>query len=205
VNKIGLTRQAICGLIRSLLMQYDFTLKITDVIMIAALFFGPIVAVQLTEFLRRRQDRQTRRVHIFRTLMATRLSNLATQHVESLNLVELEFRTSSSQDKKVVDCWKMYLSHLNNAQNYLPREGWEQRRGELLVDLLYEMGLAIGYSFEKSSIKTGAYSPQGYLNVSMETAESRKLWLEILRGNRGLPMTPFQPPPPAPTQGPPLA
>ncbi|MGA3284143.1 MAG: DUF6680 family protein [Verrucomicrobiota bacterium] len=179
-------------------MQYDFTIKITDVIMIAALVAGPIAAVWVSESRRRFHDQHERRVRVFRTLMATRLSCLAVQHVEALNLVELEFHTSKPQDKKVVDCWKIYLSHMNNALSYAPKEGWDQRRQELLIDLLYEMGLAIGYSFDKSSIKSGSYSPQGYLNTEMENNEIRKLWLDILRGNRGLPMAPFRPPTPPP-------
>ena len=155
--------------------------------MIVAVFAGPIVAVQLTELLRKRQDTHKRRVHIFRTLMATRRSNLAVTHIESLNLLELEFRSSNQQDKKVVDSWKMYLSHLCDP-NYQPKDGWEQRRQDLLVDLLYEMNLAIGYSFEKSSIKTGAYAPQAYLDFESQNTETRLLWLEILRGSRELPM-----------------
>jgi hypothetical protein len=195
-----LTLLSVCAVIAPLLMQYEFTVKITDVIMIAALFLGPIVAVQLTEFLRRREDRQKRRVHIFRTLMATRLSCLAVQHVEALNLVELEFHTSAPQDKKVVDNWKMYLSHMNNGDSYVPAEGWDQRRQELLINLLYEMGLAIDYSFDKSSIKTGAYAPRGYANTEFQNNEIRRLWLEIVQGHRGLPMVPFQPPTPTPPQ-----
>jgi hypothetical protein len=176
-------------------MQFDWTLKTTDLVMIVAVFAGPIVAVQLESFLRHRRDTHERRVRIFRTLMATRLSTLAQTHTESLNLVELEFHTSNPQDKKVVDCWKLYHSHLHD-RNYIPKEGWDQRRSELLVDLLYEMSRAIGYSFDKASIKMGAYSPQGYLDYHLQDLETRKLWLEILKGERGLPMTAFQQPSP---------
>jgi hypothetical protein len=155
--------------------------------MIVAVFVGPIVAVQLTEYLRNRQEIHKRRVHIFRTLMATRRSNLAVAHIEALNLLELEFHSSDPQDKKVVDGWKMYLAHLCDP-NYQPKDGWEQRRQELLVDLLYEISLAIGYSFDKSGIKTGAYAPQAYIDFESENTETRKLWLEVLRGQRELPM-----------------
>jgi len=165
--------------------------------MIVAVFIGPIVAVQLTELLRRRQDTQKRRVHVFRTLMATRRSNLAATHIEALNLLELEFHSSHAQDKKVVDGWKMYLGHLCDP-NYQPKDGWEQRRQELLVDLLYEMNVAIGYSFDKSSIKSGSYAPQAYCDFEGENTESRKLWLEILRGQRELPMRASIVPPPVP-------
>jgi len=155
--------------------------------MISAVFAGPIVAVQLSELLRKRQDTHNRRVYIFRTLMATRRSILASTHIEALNLLELEFHSSNRNDKRVVDVWKIYLAHLCDT-NYQPKEGWDQRRQELLIDLLYEMNLAIGYSFDKSSIKNGAYAPQGYVSFENENTETRKLWLEILRGSRELPM-----------------
>jgi hypothetical protein len=119
--------------------------------------------------------------------MMTRRSILAVAHIESLNLLELEFHSSEHRDRKVVDSWKIYLSHLCD-QNYQPKEGWEQRRQDLLVDLLYDMSLAIGYSFDKSSIKTGAYSPQAYIDFEGENTETRRLWLEVLRGSRELPM-----------------
>jgi hypothetical protein len=119
--------------------------------------------------------------------MATRRSNLAVAHIESLNLLELEFHSSNEMDKKVVDNWKLYLAHLCDT-NYQPKNGWEQRRQELLVDFLYEISMAIGYSFDKSSIKTGAYAPQGYVDFENENTETRKLWLEILRGKRGIPV-----------------
>jgi hypothetical protein len=176
-------------------MQFDTSIRITDIIMVVAVFVGPIVAVQLTELLRKRQDTHKRRVHVFRTLMATRRSNLAATHIEALNLLELEFHSAAPQDKKVVDGWKMYLAHLCDP-NYQPKDGWEQRRQDLLVDLLYEMNLAIGYSFDKSSIKTGAYAPQAYINFENENTETRQLWLEILRGTRELPMRASVTPPP---------
>jgi hypothetical protein len=183
-------------------MQFDSTIKTTDLIMMLAVVAGPIVAVQVESFLRRRREIHGRRVRIFRTLMSTRLSTLAATHTESLNLVELEFHTSNPLDKKVVDHWKLYHSHLHD-RNYIPKEGWEQRRSELLVDLLYQMSQAIGYSFDKASIKMGAYSPQSYLDYHLQDLETRKLWLEILKGQRPIPMAVFQPPAnpgPAPVQ-----
>jgi hypothetical protein len=73
------------------------------------------------------------------------------------------------------------------------------------AQIAYEMSFAIDYSFDKSSIKTGCYAPQGYLTIDLENSETRRLWLEILRGNRGLPMAPFRHPPaqPTPPQNPP--
>jgi hypothetical protein len=50
------------------------------------------------------------------------------------------------------------------------------------------MGIAVGYSFDKSQIKAGAYYPGGYSDAEVDQLEARKLWLEVLRGQRPLPM-----------------
>jgi hypothetical protein len=71
--------------------------------------------------------------------------------------------------------------------NY-PKETWAARKSELLVELLYEMSKSLGYNFDKVQIKSGSYYPSGYEDNDLDMLESRKLWLEILRGKRHLPM-----------------
>jgi len=180
-------------------MQFDWTIKITDLVMIIALVVGPIAAVQITEYLRKSDDARKRKVHIFRTLMATRSSNLLYAHIEALNQVELEFDPAKPQEKKIIDYWRIYIAHLNN-KNY-PRDSWDARRHELLIDLLFEISVLLGYPHDKSQIQSGAYYPQGYVDTENENAETRKLWLEVLKGLRQLPMkaevSTNQPPPPA--------
>src|SRR6266700_3331657 len=118
-------------------MVFDWAIRITDLVTIIALLAGPIVAVQLAEMLRKRQDLRNRKRQIFRTLMATRSATLTPHHIEALNLVEAEFYSGSSEDRKVIDSWKLYLAHLNDT-NY-PLDAWGARRSDLLVELLYDM------------------------------------------------------------------
>jgi hypothetical protein len=118
--------------------------------------------------------------------MATRNATMAPEHVKALNVVEVLFHTANEQDRKVVDVWRIYLAHLNNHQ--YPKDTWQTRRAELLVELLYEMGIAVGYSFEKSHINAGTYYPGGYVETELDQLEIRKLFLEVLRGQRPLPM-----------------
>ena len=68
-------------------MNIDWSVKVTDLIMIGVAFLGPIAAVQISEFLRSKADAKNRRVHIFRTLMATRSATLLGTHIEAINLV----------------------------------------------------------------------------------------------------------------------
>lgn len=83
-----------------------------------------------------------------------------------------------------------------------PKETWAARKAELLVELLFEMGVALGYSFDKSHIKSGTYYPGGYSDAEIDNLEARKLWLEVLRGTRPLPMRAEVYAPPPQTQPP---
>lgn len=165
-------------------MEWDWKIRITDIIMVFAIVLGPIIAVQITEMLRASKDARNRKVHIFRNLMATRSAQLAAMHIEALNLVELEFQ--SKKHRKTLDAWRLYVDHLKDRA--YPKETWPTRKSELLVDLLYEMSCSLGYNFDKVQIKSGSYYPSGYEDNDLDTLESRKLWLEVLRGKRHLPM-----------------
>ena len=162
----------------------EWKIRITDIIMIIAIFLGPIIAVQITEYLRHKKDSRDRKVHIFRTLMATRSAQLAPMHIEALNLVELEFPSSPRSAKRVVDAGRLYVAHLGD--HLYPKEAWGPRKDELLVDLLYEMSTALGYNFDKVQIKAGSYYPSGYQETENDNFQIRKLWLEILKGNKQL-------------------
>ena len=168
-------------------MSWDWTIKITDVIMIGAIVIGPIVAVRITENLRHRKDSRERKVHIFRTLMSTRSASLAAMHVEALNLVELEFQVPPDASTAVVSAGRLYMNHLNDRQ--YPSNMWEARRAELLVDLLFEMSKTLGYNFDKVQIKAGSYYPSAYGETETDNYQARKLLLEILQSKRAFPVT----------------
>lgn len=51
------------------------------VISIAAIIIGPIIAVQLQKFIEKRTDAQSRRMRVFKILMATRAARLASDHI----------------------------------------------------------------------------------------------------------------------------
>jgi len=167
-------------------MAWDFTIRITDIIMIVAISTGPIIAVQIAEYLRNQKDSRDRKVHIFRTLMATRSATLAPMHIEALNLVDLEFHSKKHQERRVLDAGRLYIDHLRD--HLYPKEAWPARKAELLVDLLYEMSVVLGYNFDKVQIKAGSYYPSGYEETENDNLQIRKLWLEILKGNKKLPM-----------------
>jgi hypothetical protein len=104
-----------------------------DWINIVAILVAPLVAVQVSLWLERRKERRRRQLETFRTLMATRASGLAPDHVKALNMIDVEFYGSDKSSKAVLH-GRSYLDHLNMAAT--ASEAWGTKREDLLVNLL---------------------------------------------------------------------
>jgi hypothetical protein len=100
----------------------------------------------------------------------------------------LEFNAKRGADRKVLDAWRLYSSHLNNRQP--ADQHWINKKFDLLVELVYLIGKNLGYKdIDKATIRDNTYLPQGYVDVEQEWHQIRKAWLEVLNGQRPLPMT----------------
>lgn len=161
-------------------MPIDWTIKVTDLATVFAALLSPLIAVQVTEWIRRSQEARNRKLHVFRTLMSTRAASLAPTHVEALNLIDIEFQVSVAEEKKVVDAWKLYHAHLSDRD--YPQDQWPVRKAELLVDLLYEMAVCLGYEFDKAHIKNSSYYPKGYGETEEEQHRLRRAVLDAFDG-----------------------
>lgn len=161
---------------------------ISDWLMILAVLAAPLVAVQVQKWLERYRDGRERKVRIFKVLMATRATGLSTDHVQALNLIDLEF--VGGKFRKTRERWKEYLDHLGNFprddEKLLPL--WSDKKADLLVELLIEMGNALGYQFDAVNIKKGAYLPEGYTRIEQEQSLLRQRGLQVLFGDAALKM-----------------
>ena len=157
------------------------------IISIIAILTSPIIAVQIEKLLERNRDEKRRKKAIFKTLMSTRGTVLSYSHVEALNRIDLEF-SSKKKYKKVIEAWKEYFDHLCQTPTDRQLSVWISKSEELLANLLYEMGNALGYDFDKTLIKRNIYSPAGHHNVEREQQEVRLGIIDILKGNSSLPM-----------------
>lgn len=162
---------------------------VSDYISIAAILLGPFIAIRLQKLIERKQDDKKRREDIFKTLMATRGATLSAPHVEALNRIDLEFN-SKNGSQRVIDAWKEYFDNLSNGRdsNKESLAVWVTRNEELLANLLYEMGISLGYKFDKVLIKRNIYSPVGHSKTEQETTEIRQGLATILRGEAAFPM-----------------
>lgn len=166
-------------------MIFDWNIKITDVAIVFATIFGPVLAVQAQKWLERNREVKLRRAWIFRMLMATRATTLSPKHVEALNAIPIEFYGKDKRLKAIINKWKAYLDHLHKDTEV---PGWGDKRVELLVDLLHEMADLLGYEFNTAEIANEIYAPKGHAWIETDQEIIRKGLAQLLSGQIALPM-----------------
>ncbi len=89
-------------------------------------------------------------------LMATRKTNISAEHVNALNLVEVDFYHCP----KVQVSWKAYRAHLyDDSKGPTPDAAWEDKRDNLPARLIFEMGKVLRYDVPAIEIYRGGYAP----------------------------------------------
>ena len=159
---------------------------LTDILMVLATALSPLIAVQVTRHLDEKNEKRGRKLQIFKTLMATRAYSLAPAHVEALNRIDLEFSSKQKLEKAVLDVWQQYLDHLGNKATQ--PDAWAEKRLDLLIELLFVMGQALSYDFNRTQIKNGTYAPIGHGRIEEEQEKVRRYAIELMEGKRVLPM-----------------
>lgn len=173
-------------------------MNVTAWLTIAAIFLGPIVAVQITRYLDDKKEQRERKLRVFKTLMATRGVALSWAHVEALNLIDLEFSIKKPKEKKVIEAWKAYLDHLGDRN--IPTEQWPIRRLDLLIELLHTMSIVLNYQFDKTHLKNASYIPRAHGELEDDQTAIRRGLRELLEAKRTIPMYVTNLPPQSPQQ-----
>ena len=171
-------------------------MTISDTLMIAAVILGPIIAVQLQKCIETWREAKGRKLLLFRSLMATRATPVSPEHVQALNMIDIEFYGDKQNDKTVTDAWKAYLDHLNNgpkdfeSPTFQSRlDAWALKSNDYLTDLLFAMSQDLGYTFDKVQLKRGAYYPQGHADIEQEQMVLRRGLADIVLGRRRFPIS----------------
>ena len=66
-------------------------MTISDWLMIIAVLLAPLIAVQVQKWLEHHRENRERKLRVFKTLMATRAATVSPDHVQALNMIDLEF------------------------------------------------------------------------------------------------------------------
>jgi hypothetical protein len=176
-------------------------LEAKDWVIVAATIAGPVLAVQAQKWIERARDATHRRTLIFTTLMATRGARISIEHVRALNSIDLAFyghrllsvSKRHRADQVVLDAWHDYYDHLSIPQERRPKNeaelrDWTGRGDELFTNLLEKLAVATNFKFDRKQLKAGGYSPEAHGNVELEQQNVRTRLLEVLSGEKPLPM-----------------
>ena len=162
---------------------------VLGVITIIAIVVGPIAALWIQRILDESRDVRNRKMWIFKTLMSNRAVRLSAPYVQALNLIDVEFTATNDKEKAVRNAWKelsdLYASWKTTANAV-------EKSDELNATLLSAMGAALGYDFDRVYLKKGAYYPEFLSNVELERHGLRRALLELLNGQRRVPVGVFE-------------
>jgi hypothetical protein len=168
-------------------MEFDLTVKVTDIAIVLAALAGPVLAVQAQKWLERRRDVTERRLSILRTLLATRSATLSLHHVEALNAVPVEFYGNDAKLKAINEAWKLYLDHHDDRLEF--GDAWAQKRLDLYLDLLHEIARFLGYKFTRTQLGRDIYSPKAHGDLEYEQNVIRKGLADLFVGKGSLPLS----------------
>lgn len=174
----------------------DHATKVFNVLTIIAIVSGPIIALELQRFLDARREQKQRKLWIFRAIMANRATILNVNYVQALNLIDIDFSGDSKKDKEVRTAWKILLDHLTVPEGKIRTQAEitaaNERSIDLRVKLMKTLADALGYEFDEVQLKKGSYLPTGHSDLENEQNALRKRLLEVLNGNRRIPVGVFQ-------------
>jgi hypothetical protein len=172
-----------------------------EYLLIGATLTGPILAVQAQKWVERAREANNRRQWVFNILMATRQARVSIDHVRALNSIDLAFYgrrvfgipLRGAKGQAVLDAWHVYHAHLTlppdqRPQNEAQQLEWGGRGDELFTNLLERLATATSFKFAREQLKGGSYSPEAHGAVELEQNDLRQLTVELLRGNRTLPL-----------------
>jgi hypothetical protein len=169
-------------------------LRTIDWLTLAAIILGPILAVQVQQYLERRRDLRARRLNVFHTLMATRAARVSQQHVQALNMIDIEFsgrrafgnRVQTGSEKAVTNAWKSYSDHLNHKYRDEEFDRWIEDGDRLFAKLLFEISRALGYDFDEVELRRNVYSPVAHGKLAAQEASIRDNLQRLLSNQSGL-------------------
>ncbi|UCE66754.1 MAG: hypothetical protein JSU85_01705 [Candidatus Zixiibacteriota bacterium] len=162
---------------------------LSEFLTIIAILLAPLVAIQVSKYLADRKAKKERKMHVFRALMATRGSRLSIDHINALNMIDIEFYGKSKESKDVVEAWKTYLDHLENKVLLdSSLESWGSKGPDLFYELLEKMSICLEYDLSKTVIKKTSYIPEAYGQIEDAQLIIRKGLTSLFSGDFSIPI-----------------
>lgn len=167
-------------------------LTVSDTLLILGAFLGPVLAVQVQKYLERLQEKNGRKLMVFRTLMATRGARTSLEHVQALNMIDIEFNKKNRREKLVIDAWESYLAHLSkpieNNESEAIAANRSQKMDDLFFELIYNMSCCLRYDFTKTQVQEKSYNPNAHVWNDRRRFQIELGLAQILSGEKPLKM-----------------
>jgi hypothetical protein len=122
--------------------------------------------------------------------MKTRRITLSPEHVMALNTVMVDFFGQS----KIEAAYRHYIKKLEctpPTPNDPGMSKFLKDRADALHDLIHEIGIEVGYRYDKRDMTDLSYSPQGWLDEQTQQKQLRALLIKVLAGEAPFPITDF--------------
>lgn len=153
------------------------------VAVVLATFLGPVAAIAVSLWRDASTKKREQRLGVFRTLMATRRVGLSPEHVNALNLVEVDFYQCTG----VQAAWREYKNHLFKP-DAVENDEWRKTKERLLSNLLSEMGKVLGYRIAAMDIYEKGYAPKGWVHREERQQEAIEYLHSLATGTGNLPI-----------------
>lgn len=152
----------------------------TQTMNIIAVIIGPIIAVSITLWYQSHKEKRDAKIRLFLNLMAHRKSNPPTfERVNSLNLIDVVF----SGHPKVLQLWHEYYDLLHTQPPNF--ELWEHKH----IDMLSEMGQALGYKKLKQTEIEKFYTPVAHGTQAELNEKMQREFLRVLENTASFVVT----------------
>jgi hypothetical protein len=124
--------------------------------------------------------------------MRTRKAAIQPDHVNALNLVEIEFNKVPA----ALSAYRELMRHINSGGSTVSQR-WLADHRSYLTKLLSAMATELGYTIEQLDVFEGGYYPMGWGQVEEQQLALRLGLLELLSGKRSLPVHDLSKQPPS--------
>lgn len=149
-------------------------MKLAEILNLIAIIIIPIIAVIIGQWLQTRSEKRKDKMHIFKTLMTSRVYGWTQESVYCLNIIDIVF----ADDREVRNAWKdLYDKYC--VQN--PDESQLQKIETAQYKLLESMAVSLGYK-DKVTWETiqNPYIPQGMLRQIETQNQSQQAYNKLL-------------------------
>lgn len=159
---------------------------------VVATFLGPLIAVLVTRWIDQTRETKTRKLWVFRSLLANRRATLSKEFVDAMNLVEIEF----FGNERVIGLWRRVMDKLHTDVSGFKddeRDRHFEEINDLRAKMMHEIGLSLGYKMEQLDILRGGYFPEGWRSLEHRNELINHFLADVALGQRAFPIVAIQP------------